>query len=201
RAGPETSPSAGAATTIEDDASRPLRAGDRVGVVLHGAPGGAATFDIGSYVTDQSMHESGPGRYEGTYVIPPGANFAAVPVIGHLSVAGGGTFDAVAAQLLSASSTPPGITDFAPDAGATVNSAHPAIFVAFSAGAVPVNASATALWVNGRDVTADCVRTPQFIQYVPSYSYPDGSVRVMVRVADRAGNVTTKAWAFTIRTR
>jgi hypothetical protein len=201
RAAVAASPSAGVATTIEDDATRPLRPGDTVRVVLHGTPGGSATFDIGSYVTDQTMQESAPGRYEGTYVIPPGANFATVPVIGHLSLAGGSTMDAVAAQPLSASSAPPGITDFAPDAGTTVNSARPAIYAAFSAGAVPVNASETALWVNGRDVTAECVRTPQFIQYLPSYSYSEGPVRVTVRVADRAGNATTKSWTFTIRTR
>jgi hypothetical protein len=195
------SPAASNATTIEDDASRPLRAGDTVRVVLHGAPGGSATFDIGSYVTDQAMHESAAGQYEGTYVIPPGANFAAVPVIGRLTLAGGASSDAIAAQLLSASSTAPGITDYAPEAGSTVNSARPAVYAAFAVGAVPVNASATTLWVNGRDVTADCVRTPGFVQYLPSYSYPDGSIRVTVRVADRAGNVTTKSWAFNIRTR
>jgi hypothetical protein len=201
RAAVGAAPSVAGATTIEDDATRPLRAGDSVHIVLVGAPGGSATFDIGSYVTDQSMHESAPGRYEGEYVIPPGANFAAVPVIGHLSVAGEGGSDAVAAQPLSASSTPPGITDFAPDMGTTVNNSRPAVYAAFSAGAVGVNASATMLWVNGRDVTADCVRTPQFIQYIPSYSYADGPVHVSVRVADRAGNVTAKSWTFTIRTK
>ena len=34
------------------------------------------------------------------------------------------------------------------------------------------------------------MRTAQFIQYLPSYAYPNGAVRVTVRVADLAGNTT-----------
>ncbi|MBV8723575.1 MAG: hypothetical protein JO277_15600, partial [Candidatus Eremiobacteraeota bacterium] len=78
---------------------------------------------------------------------------------------------------------------------------RPGIYAAFASGAVPVNASSAQLWVNGRDVTSECVRTAQFIQYLPSYSYGNGPVRVTVRVSDKAGNVTTKTWSFAIRAR
>ena len=64
-----------------------------------------------------------------------------------------------------------------------------------------MNPSSAMLWVDGRDVTSECVRTSQFIQYLPSYEYPNGSVRVTVRVSDEAGNTTTKSWSFTIRGR
>jgi len=188
-------------TSVDADATRPLRAGDWLRVTMHGTPGGSATFDIGSYVTNLAMSESPAGTYNGQFAIPRGANFAAAPIVAHLSVAGGAEVDAAAAQLLSASSTPPGIADFAPESGATVNSSRPAIYAAFASDAVAVNPSSAQLWVDGRDVTSECVRTAQFIQYLPSYSYRDGPVRVEVRVADRAGNVTTKSWTFTIRTR
>ena len=108
--------------------------------------------------------------------------------------------DAQAPRLLSASSVPPGIVDFAPDGGTTVNSDRPAIYATFAVDAVPVNPSSATIWVNGHDVTSDSVRTPQFIQYVPAYPYPDGQVHVTVRVADQAGNSMTKSWTFTIRT-
>jgi hypothetical protein len=108
--------------------------------------------------------------------------------------------EAPAPTTVSASSIPPGISDLAPNAGAIVNNNHPAVYASFASDAVPVNPGSAMLWINGRDVTSECVRTAQFIQYLPSYSYPDGPVHVTVRVADRAGNSTTKSWTFTIRT-
>ena len=113
---------------------------------------------------------------------------------------GGSSAQAPAAQSISASSVPPGIADFAPEAGATVNTNRPAIYASFVSDAVPVNPSSAQLSVNGRDVTSECVRTAAFIQYLPSYTYPDGPIHVTVRVADEAGNTTAKAWTFTIRT-
>ena len=184
---------------VDLDADRPLRAHDRVDVTLHGTPGGAATFDIGSYVTDLAMSERGAGTYVGSYVLPAGANFTDVPIIGHLRVRGSTAPDVQASRALSASSSPPGVTDFAPDENARVNTNRPAIYATFASDAVPVNPSSIIMWVNGRDVTANCVRSAQFIQYMPAYSYPLGPVRVTVRVSDRAGNTTTKSWTFTIR--
>ncbi|MGA8533657.1 MAG: copper amine oxidase N-terminal domain-containing protein [Candidatus Tumulicola sp.] len=196
----DTASPAGAGVQVNTDATRPLRAGETVTVRLHGSPGGAATFDIGSYATNLAMHEDAPGSYVATYSIPPGANFAQAPVIGHLVVRGGGDVEAQAARTLSAASIPPGVADFAPDNGVTVNSDRPAIYATFASDAVPVNPSSAVIWVNGHDVTSDSVRTPQFIQYVPAYAYPDGPIRVTVRFADGAGNTTTKSWTFTIRT-
>ena len=188
------------ALTVTTDATRPLRAGETVTVHLRGAPNGAATFDIGSYVTNLAMHETGAGGYVGSYTITPGANFAQAPVIGRLAGRDGTSVEAQAPLLLSASSVPPGIVDFAPDGGTTVNSDRPAIYATFAVDAVPVNPSSAAISVNGHDVTSDSVRTPQFIQYVPATPYPDGQVHVTVRVADQAGNSMTKSWTFTIRT-
>jgi hypothetical protein len=184
--------------SIETDVTRPLRAGDTISVTMHGTPGAAATFDIGSDVANQAMQQRAPGVYDGSYVIPRGANFDDDALIGRLA-AGNDIAHAAAPQTISASSTPPGIADFAPEAGATVNNNRPAVYASFAADAVPVNPSSAMLWVDGRDVTSECVRTSQFIQYLPSYEYPNGSVRVTVRVSDEAGNTTTKSWSFTIR--
>ena len=184
---------------VETDANHPLRAGDTIHVTLRGTPGGAATFDIGSDVVDQAMQQRAPGVYIGSYTIPRGANFEDVALIGRLTI-GNATVQAPAQETVSASSFGPGIADFAPDAGATINTNRPAVYASFASDAVPVNASSALLWIDGRDVTSECVRTAQFIQYLPSYTYPDGLIHVTVRVADRAGNTTTKSWTFTIRT-
>jgi len=180
-------------------AEHPLRAADTVDVTMNGTPGGAATFDIGSYVTNLAMSEHPSGVYAGSYQIPPGANFSDVPIIGHLRVGNVNAPDAQAANTLSASSTPPGIADFAPGEGAVVNTNSPAIYATFAADAVPVNPSSIILRVDGRDVSSESLRTPTFVQYMPSYAYRTGTVRVSLSVADLAGNTTTKSWTFTIQ--
>ena len=201
RAAAPTTPAPGAPQIASLDLSttQPLRAGDTLNVTMHGTPGGAATFDIGSYVTSIAMSQQSPGVYTGTYAIPQGANFSDVPIIGHLRVGANDAPDVAAAQELSASGTPPGISDFAPDEGSTVNTNSPAIYVTFVADAVPVDPSSITLWVDGRNVTSESVRSASFIQYLPSYTYHSGNVHVTVRVADLAGNTTTKSWNFTIR--
>jgi hypothetical protein len=185
-------------TSVQFQPNRPLRAGDMIHVELQGTPAASGTFDIGSIITNQSMHESPAGVYSGSYVIPRGANFEDAALIGRLS-SGDASAQAAAPQTVSASGTPPGISDFAPDANATVHTNRPAVYASFAADAVPVNPASASLSLNGRDVTSECVRTDEFIQYMPSYDYPSGPVRVVVRVSDMAGNTTTKSWTFTIR--
>lgn len=199
---PEPQPvrSVPAIASITTDAVKPLRSSDVLNVTMRGTPGGAATFDVGPYVSGIAMTQPSPGLYVGRYKIPQGANFAGVPVVGHLQLAGGvPPATARAAATVSASSSPPGIGDFAPGDGATVGSDRPAIYATFVSDAVPVNPSSATMTVNGHDVTAACVRNANFIQYVPANSYASGSVRVTVTVADLAGNQTSKTWTFTIR--
>jgi hypothetical protein len=184
---------------VSSDANHPLRAGDTVHVTMHGTPNASATFDIGSDVADQTMIQRSPGVYVGSYTIPRGANFADVALIVRLSM-GDDSAQAPAPQTISASSIGPGIADFAPDAGSTINTNRPAVYASFASDAVPVNPASVLLWINGRDVTSECVRTTQFVQYLPSYTFPDGKIHVTVRVGDQAGNTTTKSWDFTIRT-
>jgi len=189
-----------AIASVETDAVSPLRARAVLNVTLRGTAGGAAQFDVGPYVAGLAMSERQPGVYTGSYRIPDGANFADVPIIGHLR-AGGVDYAKQAPNGISASSSPPGIDDVAPDDGAVVNSQHPAIYATFVSDAVAVNPSSIHIVVNGHDITASAVRTPRFVHYVPLEPYPDGRVRVSVRVADDAGNVTSRTWSFVIRSR
>jgi len=185
--------------SVQTDAIHPLHPGETIHVIVRGTPAASGTFDIGSDVPNQAMHEQSAGLYTGAYTIPRGANFSDVPLIARLQ-SGSGAADAAAPQTISASSVAPGISDFAPHAGAILNTNRPAVYVTFVSDAVPVRPSSVLLWINGRDVTSECVRSAGFIQYLPAYSYPDGPIRVTVRVSDEAGNTTTRSWDFTIRT-
>ncbi|GAC1414920.1 MAG: hypothetical protein NVSMB5_03510 [Candidatus Velthaea sp.] len=179
-----------------------LRAGDAFDVTLIGTPGAKASFDIGTYVSAVPMREEAPGSYVARYTIPPGVNFGGTPIYGHLIL---GTSEAPRAQapsLVSVSTTPPTINDFAPPAGQTVNNSKPSVFATFSSPTdVGVNPSAVTLNVNGLDVTASATRTATFITYSPSVALPDGTVTIRVTIFDNAGNKTERSWQFTIRTR
>lgn len=181
------------------DATRPLRAGERLTVTMHGSPGGAATFDIGAYVQGIAMAEQAPGTYVGSYEIGASANFASTIIIAHLRMPDGSAVEARAPQTLSASGLPPGVATVGPADGSVVDLDTPAVYATFATDAVPVNPSTVRLYVDGRDVTPECLRTPNFVQYLAQTTYHHGTIHVMVRVADEAGNYTQKSWTFTIR--
>lgn len=194
-------PAQGAASITAVDAapSRPLREGETIDVTLHGTPDGTAHFDIGPYVTNVPLTQSAPGVYAGSYAVRRGENFANAPIFGYLNAAGMDAVPAESSATVSVATEPPGVVDFAPDAGSTVNNARPSIYATFEAGTVPVNQSSERLIVNGHDVTSGCTRTPRFIQYTPGIDYPNGPMHVTAIVADAAGNRTSHSWTFFIK--
>jgi hypothetical protein len=168
--------------------------------VLRGTPGGRATFDIGTYLTNLPLLETQPGVYTMHYAIPPDVNFGPTSVYGHLTAAGADAPRVEAATLLAVSNTPPQITDIAPLGGQSVNNDRPSIYATFRTPAgVDVDTSSATINVNGHDVTPSATRTDQFIIYSPGLPLADGTVSVRVQVADQAGNVQTRSWSFTIR--
>ena len=190
-----------AIASIAVSPQHPLRKGDTLYVVMHATPGGEASYDLGPYVTGLPLRESAPGAYSGSYKVAPGVNFADAPVFGHLSIHGGEPASGESAALVSISTEPPGINDFAPGNGVTVNNSRPSIYATFASGVVPVNASSAKIEVNGHDVTSESTRSERFIDYMPQVDYRNGPVRVTVRVSDQAGNTVTKSWTFYIKSR
>lgn len=188
-----------AITSLVIGAAGPLRDGDTFGITVRGTPGGVATYDVGPYVEGLPMREAEPGLYTATYRIPHGANLSNVPIFAHLTLGSEHAARAESKTEISAASEPPGIREFAPDNGATVNNERPSIYVTFVSSAVAVNPSSISLVVNGRNVTPECTRSQRFIEYIPEVSMRDGPVRVTVRVADLAGNTAVKTWTFFIK--
>jgi hypothetical protein len=188
-----------AITGIDVTPDHPLRAGQTLYVTMHGTPGGLAGYDIGPYVKNLTLEEQQPGVYAGSYTIRRGENFADAPILGRLSAHGADAPQGVSQRTVSVSTEPPGIVDFAPDDGTTVNNSRPSVYATFTSGTVAVNESSERIIVNGHDVTSSSVRTPRFIQYTPGIDFPNGTIEVTVRVADAAGNVATKNWTFYIK--
>jgi hypothetical protein len=188
--------------SVDLSATRPLRAGETFDVVMHGTPGGRATFDIGDYLTGLPMEEHTSGIYSGTYTIPDRFNVTQVPVYVELSVGNSSAPRAQAPETLSAATIPPAVGEVAPPSGEIVNNSRPSIFATYSAPTeIAINQSSVTLNVNGHDVTSSATRSSGFITYSPGVDIPDGPVTVIVRVSDAAGNTATKTWVFTIKTR
>jgi hypothetical protein len=83
-----------------------------------------------------------------------------------------------------------------------VNNSRPSIFATYNAPTeIAINPSSVTLEVNGHDVTSSATRSNGFITYSPGVDIPDGTVTVVVKVSDSAGNTATKVWTFTIKTR
>ncbi len=200
---PSPQPAAGAAKIAKFGISvaRPLRAGESFTATLEGTPGGHATYDIGDFLTGLEMHEESAGVYRGSYTIPDRFNVNQVPIFGHLAVGAAQAPRAEAGTLLSAATTPPQIPDIAPPVGQTVDNPRPNVYATFVTPAqIPINVSSVVLIVNGHDVTSAATRTAAFVAYSPGVDYPDGEVKVTVKVADAAGNTATKSWTFVIKT-
>ena len=188
--------------SVELSATRPLRAGESLDVILHGTPGGHATFDIGDYLTGLEMDERSPGVYTGRFTVPDRFNVTQIPVYGNLSVGSNAAPRTEAPGTLSAATTPPAIGEGAPPSGQTVNNSRPSIFATYNAPTeIAINPSSVTLGVNGHDVTSSATRSNGFITYSPGVDIPDGTVTVVVKVSDSAGNTATKVWTFTIKTR
>ncbi|MBV9102418.1 MAG: Ig-like domain-containing protein [Candidatus Eremiobacteraeota bacterium] len=188
-------------TSFFISAKRPLRAGESFDVEMHGTADGQATFDIGNFVTANTMREETPGLYRGHFTIPDRFNIGGTPVYGHLVVSGSSAPRAEAPAELSAATTPPAIVDVAPAGGEPVNTTRPNIYATFSSPAdIGIDVASIKIVVNGRDVTQAATRSGSFVTYSPSSDYADGAVTVSVHVADAAGNAATRSWSFTIKT-
>jgi hypothetical protein len=199
---PAAGTSAVAIASVQVSADHPLHAGESFDVTMKGTPGGRATFAIGDYLTGLPMREVSPGTYVGHFAIPDRFNVTQVPVYGSLSVGANAAPPTEAAQTLSAATTPPDIGEVAPPPGQSVNNSRPSIFATYDAPTdIAINTSSVTLEVDGHDVTSSATRSNGFITYSPGVDLPDGPVTIVVRVADTAGNASTKRWTFTIRTR
>lgn len=186
-------------TSFTDDALRPLKAGDQITATLSGTPGGDASFSIPGVVESVSMHETSPGQYTGTYDVPKNVNVVGAAALGSLSRDGASAPVVQAARSITIDSAAPKIADFSPGRGASTDSDKPLIYATMSdAGGVGVNPSSVRIQLDGKDVTQAATVTPAFFNFTPATPLSKGVHVVDVSVADKASNVETTQWRFTV---
>jgi hypothetical protein len=103
--------------------TRDVQRGDPITVTLIGEPGGRATFNIGTQVTNRRMRETSPGTYVGEYVVRRGDVFTNEPITATLVTSGGASYTIESRDRIGVNAGPlgaPRITS--PGSGETVAS-------------------------------------------------------------------------------
>jgi hypothetical protein len=179
-----------------------LRGGSTIEFTLRGTPGGTASVQVPGVVKDLVLRESTRGVYTGSYVVPMGTR---TPVTVSRATAIARLRVGQSERLIQASGTlqvdnqPPLVTSTTPEANGRVNSLRPNITAVFDdQGGTGVDSNVVRLSVDGRDVSSEATITASLLAYRPDRNLGAGKHDVSIEVRDRAGNLATKAWSFTI---
>ncbi len=192
-------PPAGTVTiaSLTHNASRPLRVGETLTVTLRGTAGGTATFDVFGIAQGVPMNAVSAGVYQGSYTVRSGENIVNAAIFGHLRVAGVEAVPVQAASAVTIDTLAPVITDRAPEPNSVVANSRPNILITYMDQGSGVNPGASALIVNGQNVTSRATVTATAMAYAPQENL-SGTVTVQVVLRDRAGNEAADSFRFTI---
>jgi hypothetical protein len=87
-----------------------------------------------------------------------------------------------------------------PPDGSHINNPRPSISAEYEDEGAGINPVNTKLFIDGMDITASAQSTASRITYIPMTSLADGVHQVKLDISDEAGNSSTVAWTFTLRT-
>jgi len=170
-------------TDITYNTSQQYHPGDTLTVTLTGAPGGAASFDVGQ-VMGISMTEVSPGVYTGSYLIPGGMMLSSAQIVGHLQR--GGQSDVRSASM-PLSTAPmflaPGatvVTELKASHRETyVTTDPPYIFIKHDR-LDPFTLNGLRVYYDGKDVTSFATVTEHFVAYAPPIPFSIGRHHVQL---------------------
>ncbi len=174
-----------------------LTGGDELTVRVAGTAKANATFAIEGITRDIPLREVENGIYEGRYTVRRNDNQSNAKIIATLSMPRTTPVTREASQTITIDGAAPEIKDLQPQNRTRVTNRQTDISAVFDDGnGIGVDPRTIKLFVNGVDVTSQSSVNQNFVSYRPTQSLPGNSVNVDVRVADRAGNQTTRSWAF-----
>jgi hypothetical protein len=87
-----------------------------------------------------------------------------------------------------------------PPNGSRINDPRPTISAEYEDEGAGINTLSTKLSVDGEDVSSSAQSESGKITYRPPLPLPDGAHKVKLEIFDEAGNTSTAAWTFTLRT-
>lgn len=194
-------------TTIEIDgfsvtAESTVRAGSVIEFTLRGTPGGEAVVQIPGVVKDHPLKETSSGIYTGSYTVP---SVSKNPITVSKATAIARLTIGREERLIQSSTTfqidnqPPTISATTPDNNARVNNFRPNITAVFEdQNGTGIDSNTVRVRFDGKDVTNDATITDNLIAFKPSRELIPGKHDVEIEVQDRAGNRTSKNWAFNV---
>ena len=194
-------PTAPKITSFDHDGRGWLKAGSQLRLLMEGSEGGEAAFEIPGVVDQVKMKETGPGRYEATWVAPAttGTTVSGASVIGSLKV-GGKERLIQAGNTLSIDTVPPKIKSPLPSPDSTISQTQPSISAVMDDGSGSgVDDDIVQLIVDGKDVTDASTVTTGFASYRPGKPLAAGKHTVSIALRDKAGNPGSQEWSFTVR--
>lgn len=182
-------------------AGEQLERGSELRFRLNGTPGGDAWLNIPGVVSRMDLAETRPGVYEGEYTIGRRDNLRAFQnARANLSI--GKQRTTVRAERVSEAAPPrdaraPTISNLTPPNGERVGErGRVHISAALADEGTGVDPTSVRLRVDGQDVTREARVTAEEVDYRDDLR--PGRHAVELSVKDRAGNTTTKAWAFDV---
>ena len=179
--------------------TKPLKAGDQLGIQVVGTPGAdAVTAHLGNAIKDIALTEEEPGKYTGQITIGGDINVTNVPISASLSVGGKRAPRARSTETITIDNTAPVLTAPQPAEGTAVLDRSPVIRASFDDGnGSGVDPTTISVRINGRPA-GGWVQSTDHDFSLHARNLPLGVVRVRVEVADRAGNIGALEWRFTV---
>jgi hypothetical protein len=87
-----------------------------------------------------------------------------------------------------------------PSDGALINNSKPTIAAEYVDDGIGVNTAESKIFIDGQDVSAAAQILQNKITYLPATPLADGTHKVKIDIVDKAGNVASTQWSFSIHT-
>jgi hypothetical protein len=168
---------------------------------MRGTPGAEALIDIPGLAHGVKLKEQSPGQYTRSLTVSSQTpvSLDRAPVIGRLRDGDGVSPPAASNGALRIDSTPPVIEGLFPKPDAqVVRLRTPILAQVTDQNGSGLAAERSRLIIDQEDMSDSIVATPDYLTYLPAVELAPGDHTAHLMVYDRAGNMKSQSWHFTI---